>query len=121
MPGLTCHGTLSPCRPGTGHRRTLTDTCCCLQVFLVFGKSGWIGGLIGGMLKERGLKFEYANARLEDRAGILADIERVKPTHILNAAGLTGRPNVDWCEDHKVSTGVTVSGLLERWRQAAHA
>ena len=27
---------------------------------------------------------------------------QVKPTHILNAAGLTGRPNVDWCEDHKV-------------------
>lgn len=90
------------------------DSRCCPQVFLVFGKSGWIGGLIGGMLKERGLKFEYANARLEDRAGILADIERVKPTHILNAAGLTGRPNVDWCEDHKVSTGLAVSGLHER-------
>ena len=28
---------------------------------------------------------------------------QVKPTHILNAAGITGRPNVDWCEDHKVS------------------
>ena len=27
---------------------------------------------------------------------------QVKPTHILNAAGITGRPNVDWCEDHKV-------------------
>lgn len=25
-----------------------------------------------------------------------------KPTHVLNAAGLTGRPNVDWCESHKV-------------------
>ena len=106
-----------------------------MQVFLVFGKSGWIGGLIGQLLKERGLKFEYANARLEDRAEVIADIERVrysrihalakytmqrllycsphkpvnfnsllqvKPTHILNAAGLTGRPNVDWCEDHKV-------------------
>jgi hypothetical protein len=27
---------------------------------------------------------------------------QVKPTHVLNAAGLTGRPNVDWCETHKV-------------------
>jgi 3,5-epimerase/4-reductase len=26
----------------------------------------------------------------------------VKPTHVLNAAGLTGRPNVDWCETHKL-------------------
>jgi hypothetical protein len=29
-------------------------------------------------------------------------LPQVKPTHVLNAAGLTGRPNVDWCEDHKV-------------------
>ena len=48
-----------------------------MQVFLVFGKSGWIGGLVGQLLKERGLKFEYANARLEDRAEVIADIERV--------------------------------------------
>ncbi len=48
-----------------------------MQVFLVFGKSGWIGGLIGQLLKERGLKFEYANARLEDRSEVIADLERV--------------------------------------------
>lgn len=29
---------------------------------------------------------------------------QVKPTHVLNAAGVTGRPNVDWCEDHKIET-----------------
>lgn len=27
-----------------------------------------------------------------------------KPTHVLNAAGSTGRPNVDWCEDHREDT-----------------
>ena len=27
-----------------------------------------------------------------------------KPTHVLNSAGVTGRPNVDWCEDHKQET-----------------
>lgn len=47
------------------------------QVFLVFGKSGWIGGLVGEILAQQGARFEYANARLEDRAGILAEIERV--------------------------------------------
>ncbi len=49
-----------------------------LQVFLVFGRSGWIGGLVGELLTSQGAKFEFANARLEDRAGILADIERVR-------------------------------------------
>lgn len=73
-------------------------------VFLVFGKSGWIGGLVGELLRQQGARFEYATARLEDRSGVLADIERVKPTHVLNAAGLTGRPNVDWCETHKIET-----------------
>lgn len=43
----------------------------------MFGKSGWIGGLVGDLLKQQGAKYEYANARLEDREGILADIERV--------------------------------------------
>lgn len=73
-------------------------------VFLIFGKSGWIGGLVGELLKQQGAKFEYANARLEDRASIVAELDRVKPTHVLNAAGVTGRPNVDWCETHKVET-----------------
>ena len=48
-----------------------------LQVFLVFGKSGWIGGLVGDILKAQGAKYEYASARLEDRNGVLADVERV--------------------------------------------
>lgn len=72
------------------------------EKFLIFGKSGWIGGLLGDILREQGSDFEYATARLEDRGAVLADLDRVKPTHVLNAAGLTGRPNVDWCEDHKI-------------------
>ena len=104
---------------------------CSEQTFLLFGKSGWIGGLLGDLLRQQGARLEFATARLEDRAGVVADVERVRPwrskrqfqiyymirgmgatarlwctqvrpTHVLNAAGLTGRPNVDWCEDHKV-------------------
>jgi 3,5-epimerase/4-reductase len=29
------------------------------------------------------------------------EIDETKPKFVLNCAGLTGRPNVDWCEDHK--------------------
>ncbi|KAL4537173.1 hypothetical protein Ndes2526B_g04915 [Nannochloris sp. 'desiccata'] len=74
------------------------------QVFLVYGRTGWIGGLVGDLLKSQGAKWEYGTARLEDRAAILADIARVNPTHVLCAAGITGRPNVDWCESHKIET-----------------
>ena len=46
----------------------------------MFGKSGWIGGLLGELLKQQSIPFEYASARLEDRAGVLADVERVSPS-----------------------------------------
>lgn len=32
------------------------------------------------------------------------EIDEVKPDYIVNAAGKTGRPNIDWCETHKVET-----------------
>ncbi len=41
---------------------------------------------------------------MQNREAVIAELEKVKPTHVLNAAGSTGRPNVDWCEDHKEET-----------------
>jgi len=41
---------------------------------------------------------------MQNREAVIAELERVKPTHVLNCAGCTGRPNVDWCEDHKEET-----------------
>jgi len=32
------------------------------------------------------------------------EIDSVRPTHVINAAGVTGRPNVDWCESNKDET-----------------
>ncbi|XP_022962590.1 trifunctional UDP-glucose 4,6-dehydratase/UDP-4-keto-6-deoxy-D-glucose 3,5-epimerase/UDP-4-keto-L-rhamnose-reductase RHM3-like [Cucurbita moschata] len=72
--------------------------------FLIYGRTGWIGGLLGKLCKEKGIEFEYGNGRLEDRRSLIDDIRRVRPTHVFNAAGVTGRPNVDWCESHKVET-----------------
>ncbi|KAJ4957905.1 hypothetical protein NE237_025016 [Protea cynaroides] len=72
--------------------------------FLVYGRTGWIGGLLGGLCKDRGIEFEYGRGRLEERRSIMEDLGRVNPTHVFNAAGVTGRPNVDWCESHKVET-----------------
>lgn len=122
--------------------------------FLLFGGTGWIGGLVSELLTAEGATWKASKARLEDRALIQKEFEEVrerdggcwgrerldehsddddiaarkkkealtrpfsfssldykknfkikiqfKPTHVLNAAGITGRPNVDWCETHKV-------------------
>ncbi|XP_028753637.1 trifunctional UDP-glucose 4,6-dehydratase/UDP-4-keto-6-deoxy-D-glucose 3,5-epimerase/UDP-4-keto-L-rhamnose-reductase RHM1-like [Neltuma alba] len=72
--------------------------------FLIYGKTGWIGGLLGKLCNEERIAWEYGSGRLEDRTTLLDDIRRVTPTHVLSAAGVTGRPNVDWCESHKVET-----------------
>ncbi len=69
--------------------------------FLIYGKTGWIGGMLGRLLRENKEVYFYGSARLHDRSVIKDDIARCRPTHILNAAGITGRPNVDWCETHK--------------------
>ncbi|GLJ47373.1 hypothetical protein SUGI_0999810 [Cryptomeria japonica] len=72
--------------------------------FLIYGRNGWIGGLLGKICEKQGIAFEYGSGRLENRSQIQMDMENVKPTHVLNAAGVTGRPNVDWCESHKPET-----------------
>ncbi|KAL3613710.1 Rhm1p [Castilleja foliolosa] len=72
--------------------------------FLIYGRTGWIGGLLGKLCEKQGIVYEYGKGRLQDRASLVADIAAVKPTHVFNAAGVTGRPNVDWCESHKTET-----------------
>jgi len=73
--------------------------------FLVFGgEKGWIGQQIVALLKEQGKDVRAAKARLEDRAAVEKEIVEFKPKYIMNCAGVTGRPNVDWCEDHKQET-----------------
>jgi 3,5-epimerase/4-reductase len=74
------------------------------HVYLLFGKNGWIGGKLIELLTQQGKKFYVAESRTYNREAVLDEVEKYKPTHILNAAGVTGRPNVDWCEDNKMET-----------------
>mmetsp|Transcript_68505 Transcript_68505/g.155243 ORF Transcript_68505/g.155243 Transcript_68505/m.155243 type:complete len:317 (+) Transcript_68505:92-1042(+) len=71
------------------------------DVFLVYGKNGWIGKMLIELLKQQGKTFHVGDARLENRETLAAEIDRIRPTHVLNAAGVTGTPNVDWCESHQ--------------------
>ena len=43
----------------------------------------------------------WANSRLQDRESVERELLHSGCTHVMNAAGLTGRPNVDWCETHR--------------------
>jgi 3,5-epimerase/4-reductase len=72
-------------------------------VILIWGKGGWIAGHLKHLLEQQQpdvLVTETA-VRMENREAVLAELDHVQPTHVLNCAGHTGKPNVDWCESNK--------------------
>lgn len=84
---------------------SLSSIQCDTKIFLVFGgDTGWIGQKVMHLLKEEGHRVFAAKSRLEQREAIMREIERIKPHCVINTAGVTGVPNVDWCEDHKQET-----------------
>lgn len=41
---------------------------------------------------------------MQNRESVAKELDEIKPTHVFNAAGITGRPNIDWCEVNKPET-----------------
>lgn len=41
------------------------------QVYLVFGKTGWLGGKLIALLREQGKTVHVADSRLENRESVL--------------------------------------------------
>ncbi|TKX22272.1 hypothetical protein C1H76_5562 [Elsinoe australis] len=84
------------------------------NVFLIWGGRGWIAGHLKRILEGQGKIVQTTTVRMEDREGVIKEMERIKPTRVLNCAGCTGRPNVDWCEDNKQETiRSNVIGMLD--------
>jgi len=72
--------------------------------FLIWGGNGWVAGHLKELLEKQGKEVYTTTVRMEDREAVIRTLQEIKPTHVLNAAGCTGRPNVDWCEDNKEAT-----------------
>ena len=73
----------------------------------LLGSTGYIGQAFATELKRRGLPFEtFSRAQLDYTRfePFLAYLRRVKPAFVINAAGYTGKPNVDACEIAKADT-----------------
>lgn len=85
----------------------------CRNILVFGGKTGWIGQKIATILYDLGYNPICAESRLEDRESIINEISKTQPIAIINAAGIIGKPNVDWCESHKQETlRVNVIGTL---------
>ncbi|PJA45384.1 hypothetical protein CO174_03615 [Candidatus Uhrbacteria bacterium CG_4_9_14_3_um_filter_50_9] len=77
---------------------------------LIFGK-----GYMGQRCAENwGEEAVISEVLVETKKDALDEINRVKPDVVFNAAGVKGKPNVDWCEDHQLETirGNTVMPIV---------
>ena len=93
--------------------------------FLIWGGNGWIGSMLRKILEEQKYIVITAKSRLQDYMGILKELDEINPDFVLNCAGITGRPTVDWCEDHKQDTylinTIGVVNLADAcWRRKCH-
>lgn len=73
----------------------------------LLGGSGYVGQAYQALLTRKGIPFrnlrraelDYANGQV-----LLDELRRDQPEFLINAAGYTGKPNVDACELHKHET-----------------
>lgn len=72
--------------------------------YYIFGHSGFIGSVIVENLLERNKNIFKTKLRLENVEQIERELDIFKPKHIVCSAGLTGNPNISWCETHKPET-----------------
>jgi len=76
-------------------------------MILLLGATGYIGEAFASELRRRGADFlPLSRARVDyTRFEVLLEQLRLrKPSFVINAAGYTGKPNVDACEAHKADT-----------------
>jgi dTDP-4-dehydrorhamnose reductase len=84
---------------------------------LVFGR-----GFLGQRLARDLPRAVLHPADIADEAAVRAAIAEHRPDAVINAAGKTGRPNVDWCETHpQESFRSNVEGALVLARVCAAA
>jgi len=67
--------------------------------YLIFG-AGYLGTILSERLEDSELIVDKMRCK-EDINEVISDVE---PDIVINCIGKTGIPNVDWCEDNKVTT-----------------
>lgn len=71
---------------------------------LIFGSHGYLGTRFSEYFQNKGWKVIPGAVDISDYTSVVTELQKHTPFVVLNAAGKTGKPNVDWCEEHKVET-----------------
>ena len=67
---------------------------------MIFGSKGFMGQYFLSAFPDA----ICPSVDIADAPKVAEVLDAEKPDVVINAAGKTGRPNVDWCEDHKIET-----------------
>lgn len=67
---------------------------------IVFGSRGYLGQKFLELYPHA----VASTADIAEPAEVRAELEKHTSAIVINAAGKTGRPNIDWCEEHKEET-----------------
>ncbi len=68
--------------------------------YLILGQQGWLAQKFNDFLKDS----LVSQVDITNLTALRAELDEKKPEVVINAAGITGRPNIDWCEEHKPET-----------------
>jgi dTDP-4-dehydrorhamnose 3,5-epimerase-like enzyme/dTDP-4-dehydrorhamnose reductase len=72
--------------------------------YIIIGRTGYLGNHIFSILKKQNKNVIAITTRLQEIERIKEQLLLYKPKYVINAAGLTGSPNIDWCDDNKEKT-----------------
>jgi 3,5-epimerase/4-reductase len=72
--------------------------------YIIFGPNGFLGSNIVSLLKANGANFITSNLRLHELDKIRELFLLYNPKYVINCAGITGSPNIFWCDDHTTET-----------------
>jgi len=84
-----------------------------MSSIFIFGASGFFGSLFADYFRKK--NFEVFDERVDicDYFSVYNVLNKNDFDFVLNCAGITGRPNVDWCEKNRAeTTDVNICGSL---------
>ena len=72
--------------------------------YIVLGSSGFLGKRCVEALRAAGKTVFESRARLADTDEIRLQITKARAKYVICAAGISGRPTIDWCDAHAKET-----------------
>uniref|UniRef100_A0A6C0KWB7 RmlD-like substrate binding domain-containing protein n=1 Tax=viral metagenome TaxID=1070528 RepID=A0A6C0KWB7_9ZZZZ len=72
--------------------------------YLIFGYTGFLGKNLINALENANKNYITSSLRLNEILQIEKIIKLYKPKYVINCAGLTGTPNIFWCDNNKTET-----------------